>query len=75
MTMRKRESELIDFLYSSRELTRTRKMAEGAEVSSLPVLAVTAAVGAVVLLLVLLCGLGKKAPNEEDNTGGNSTAM
>ena len=35
------------------------------EAESVPVIAVTAAVGAVVLLLVLLCNVGKKQENEE----------
>lgn len=33
---------------------------------SVSLVAVTAAVGAVVLLLVLLCGLGRKEPEKEE---------
>ena len=39
------------------------------EESSLPVLAVTAAVGAVVLLLIMLFGIGKKDDNKEHEQG------
>lgn len=45
-------------------------MADISEASSVPALAVTAAVGAVVLLLVLLCSVWKKDVNEQKN--GNS---
>ena len=40
------------------------------EAESVPVIAVTAAVGAVVLLLVLLCNVGKKQENEEQEEKG-----
>ncbi|XP_071094018.1 transducin beta-like protein 2 [Haliotis cracherodii] len=36
------------------------------ETSSVPVIAVTAAVGAVVLLFILLCGIGRKEQKEEE---------
>ncbi len=39
------------------------------EESSVPVVAVTAAVGAIVLLLVLLSGIGRKEDRKENETG------
>ncbi len=42
------------------------------EEQSVPVLAVTAAVGAVVLLLVLLCGVGRKQEPEEQKEEGKN---
>ena len=39
------------------------------EETSVPVVAVTAAVGAIVLLLVMLCGLGRKEEKKENETG------
>ena len=39
------------------------------EESSVPVVALTAAVGAVVLLLILLFGIGKKDDNKEQEQG------
>lgn len=41
-------------------------MADDSVKDSIPLVAVTAAVGAVVLLLVLLCNMGKKADPEEE---------
>ena len=40
------------------------------EEASVPVIAVTAAVGAVVLLLVLLCNVGRKPEKEEQPEEG-----
>ena len=42
------------------------------EEQSVPILAVTAAVGAVVLLLVLLCGVGRKQEPEEQKEEGKN---
>ena len=44
-------------------------MTEVVNDTSVPVVAVTAAVGAVVLLFVLLCSATRRAPNEEDDKG------
>lgn len=42
---------------------------------SVPVAAITAAVGAVVLLLVLLCGIGKKEEETKEEPGKNEEIL
>ena len=44
-------------------------MTEAEADTSVPVIAVTAAVGAVVLLFVLLCNVTRKVSSEEDEPG------